>query len=100
TTLPPDHSSAFLPSKRTTAPSGGFFPAVGLWRDTRLRVNSSPLSVLPLRVWSAGLIVAVQPPPLTATPAFSSISAALGSVPALTLALPSQPAPGSPPCRK
>src|SRR5437016_2318365 len=55
TILPGFHSSAFLPSKRTTAPSGDLAPSVGLLRSTREKLRSSlfqcsaflPTSIVP-----------------------------------------------------
>src|SRR5581483_11745540 len=89
TILPPCHSSALLPLKRTMAPSGGLAPSVGLLRMTWSRLNSVPLSVLPASLPSA--IVPPQPlPEKVVLP--SSILAV-----ALILVLASQPSPGSPP---
>src|SRR5262249_61844153 len=45
TSLPPFHSSALLPSKRTTAPLGGALPNVGLLRSVRSTPNLPSLDL-------------------------------------------------------
>src|SRR2546429_2543896 len=82
------HSSTPLPSNRTTAPSGGLAPAVGLLRTTCL-----PSAVLPPLLT---LIVPSAISPSQSSPLRAVLPPSVLPLP-VSLVLPSQPSPGRPP---
>src|SRR5947209_6741393 len=94
TSLPPFHSSALVPSNRTTAPCGGFSPSVLLLRKTLPSLNSPPSSLLPLSTTPSAAISPLHPLPVISVLPASVLAAAL------CLVLPSQPSPDRPPGRK